>query len=63
MHKIGFIGLGIMGKPMALSLLKAGFELTVYNRTRSKMDDLIGVGAHAATSQKKLLKSLISLLQ
>ncbi len=54
MHKIGFIGLGIMGKPMALSLLKAGFELTVYNRTRSKMDDLIGVGAHAATSPKEV---------
>ncbi len=31
--RIGFIGLGIMGRPMAQNLLKAGFQVTVYNRT------------------------------
>ena len=35
--KVGFIGLGIMGKPMALNLVKAGFELVVYNRTRARL--------------------------
>lgn len=54
MLKIGFIGLGIMGKPMAMNLLKAGYELTVYNRTSSKMNDLIGLGAHASTSPKEV---------
>ena len=33
MERIGFIGLGIMGKPMARNLLKAGYPLTVYNRS------------------------------
>ena len=35
-YSIGFIGLGIMGQPMALNLLKAGHKLTVYNRTGRK---------------------------
>jgi 3-hydroxyisobutyrate dehydrogenase len=39
-ERVGLIGLGIMGKPMARNLLKAGFALTVYNRTASKADDL-----------------------
>ncbi|MBL7055384.1 2-hydroxy-3-oxopropionate reductase [Candidatus Woesearchaeota archaeon] len=38
MKKIGFIGLGIMGRPMALNLIKAGFSVTVYNRTKSKAE-------------------------
>jgi 3-hydroxyisobutyrate dehydrogenase len=46
--RIGFIGLGIMGKPMALNLRKAGLQLTVYNRSASKVRDLIDVGAAAA---------------
>lgn len=44
--KIGFIGLGIMGAPMAGHLLAAGYELHVYTRTRAKGDALIGSGAH-----------------
>ncbi|MBN1517785.1 NAD(P)-dependent oxidoreductase [Candidatus Sumerlaeota bacterium] len=48
--KIGFIGLGIMGRPMALNLLKAGFELTVYNRTASKCETLREAGADVASS-------------
>lgn len=37
--KIGFIGLGLMGKPMALNILKAGFPLSVYNRTKTKTEE------------------------
>ncbi len=43
--RIAFIGTGIMGRPMALNLLKAGFPLTVYSRTKSKADDVIKAGA------------------
>jgi 2-hydroxy-3-oxopropionate reductase len=39
--KIGFIGLGIMGKPMARNLVKAGFELVVHNRSRGAVDELV----------------------
>ncbi len=45
---IGFIGLGLMGKPMAQNLLRAGFPLTVWNRTKSKADDLVRAGAKFA---------------
>ena len=54
MKKIGFIGLGVMGKPMAMNLLKAGYPLTVWNRTKSKMEDLIAKGASAAESPKEV---------
>src|SRR3990172_8260625 len=49
---IGFIGLGIMGAPMCRNLLKAGFHVTVFNRTASKMDALVATGASAAESPK-----------
>lgn len=45
MHKIGFIGVGIMGKSMVRNLMKAGFELHIYARTRAKVEDVIGEGA------------------
>ncbi|MBN2076017.1 MAG: 2-hydroxy-3-oxopropionate reductase [Dehalococcoidales bacterium] len=48
--KIGFIGLGIMGKPMSLNLLKAGFDVTVYNRTESKTAEPVSQGAKKAES-------------
>jgi len=57
MDKIGFIGLGIMGKPMALNLMKAGFELIVYNRTKSKMNALIEQGAVGADSPKEVAEN------
>ena len=47
---IGFIGLGIMGKPMAKNLIKAGFPVTVHNRSRAKVDELVRDGASAAAS-------------
>ena len=48
--KISFIGLGSMGLPMAKNLLDAGFELTVYNRTRSRADELGQTGLRVAAS-------------
>ncbi len=47
-EKLGFIGLGIMGKGMAKNLLKAGFDVTVWNRTAAKMDALAAEGAKTA---------------
>ncbi|MGH7323200.1 MAG: NAD(P)-binding domain-containing protein, partial [Candidatus Rokuibacteriota bacterium] len=47
---IGFIGLGIMGRPMARNLIKAGYPLVVHNRSRAAVDELQGAGAKAATS-------------
>jgi len=52
MAKIGFIGLGIMGKPMALNLLKAGHELTTYDIVVERMDELIKAGARKGSSSK-----------
>src|SRR3954465_15827195 len=51
--KIGFIGLGLMGRPMSANLLKAGFPLTVWNRTASKMEPLVAQGAKAAGSPRE----------
>ena len=48
--RVGFIGLGIMGKPMARNLLKAGFPLTVYTRRRSVVEELMADGAAGADS-------------
>ena len=48
--RVGFVGLGIMGKPMARNLLKAGFELTVHSRSKPPVDELISSGATAADS-------------
>jgi 3-hydroxyisobutyrate dehydrogenase-like beta-hydroxyacid dehydrogenase len=48
--RIGFIGLGIMGAPMARNLLRAGHALTVHNRTRARAEPLVAAGATAADS-------------
>ncbi|MEM7336027.1 MAG: NAD(P)-binding domain-containing protein, partial [Chloroflexota bacterium] len=53
-EKIGFIGLGIMGQGMTLNLLKAGFEVTVWNRTASRMETAVNAGATAAASPKEV---------
>ena len=47
---IGFIGLGVMGKPMAKHLLAAGHRLVVHNRSRPAVDELVAAGASAAAS-------------
>lgn len=48
--RVGFIGFGIMGAPMAANLVKAGFEVIGHNRTMSKVDALVDAGGRAATS-------------
>ncbi len=53
-EKVGFIGLGIMGQGMALNLLKAGFEVCVWNRTEGRMEKLVEAGASAANSPADL---------
>lgn len=50
--KIGFIGLGIMGKPMAKNLIKAGHELVVSDLVQSAVDELVAFGAEAAANGK-----------
>jgi 2-hydroxy-3-oxopropionate reductase len=50
MKKIGFIGLGIMGKPMCRNLLRAGYELTVHSRTKANVEAVTAHGAVAAPS-------------
>ena len=47
---IAFIGLGIMGAPMAANLVKAGYVVTGYNRSPGKIDALVARGGHAADS-------------
>jgi 2-hydroxy-3-oxopropionate reductase len=54
MEHIGFIGLGIMGKPMAQHLLKADFPLTVLDVVKSAQDELVAAGARAGTSPKNV---------
>jgi|SRR5690242_6761846 2-hydroxy-3-oxopropionate reductase len=54
MSVIGFIGLGIMGKPMARNLLKAGHSLIVHNRSRGAVDELAKEGAAPATNSAEV---------
>jgi 2-hydroxy-3-oxopropionate reductase len=53
-ERVGFIGLGIMGRGMAANLLRAGFDLVVWNRTPSKADELVAAGATLAASPAAL---------
>ena len=63
---IGFIGLGLMGKPMARNLLKAGFSVTVWNRTAARAEDLVREGAKlgadpaATAAQADVLITIVS---
>jgi 2-hydroxy-3-oxopropionate reductase len=51
---VGFIGLGIMGKPMARNLLKAGYPLVIHNRSRAAVDELSKEGAQVAASAPEI---------
>ena len=53
-ENIGFIGLGIMGKPMVRNLLKAGYIPRVYNRSQAAVGELVAEGASAASSAKNV---------
>lgn len=57
MAKIGWIGLGNMGNPMSKNLLKAGHEVTVWNRTKSKADEVLAEGAKWADTPKEIAET------
>ena len=52
--KVGYIGLGIMGKPMAKNILKAGFPLMVHNRSQAAVEELVSQGAQRASSPQEV---------
>ncbi len=54
MLRVGYIGLGLMGKSIARNILKAGFPLVVHNRSRPAVDELVAEGAVAAHSPKEV---------
>ena len=56
--RIGYIGLGLMGKPMAHNLLKAGFPLMVHNRSREAVQELVAAGATQAHSPKEVAEQV-----
>ena len=56
--KIGFIGIGVMGKSMADNLLKAGYEVMVYTRTKQKAENLLAKGAKWFDSAKALAQNV-----
>jgi 3-hydroxyisobutyrate dehydrogenase-like beta-hydroxyacid dehydrogenase len=51
---VGVIGLGLMGRPMSMNILKAGYPLIVWNRTASRTDELVAEGARLAPSPKEV---------
>jgi len=53
-QKIGLIGLGLMGRPMGMNLLKAGHSLTVWNRTPARADELVAAGAVLAKTPREV---------
>ncbi len=53
-ERVGFIGLGIMGRPMAMNLLKAGFPLVVWNRTPGRAEQVVAAGAILASSPREV---------
>ncbi|XP_002280297.1 glyoxylate/succinic semialdehyde reductase 2, chloroplastic [Vitis vinifera] len=55
--RVGFLGLGIMGSPMAQNLIKSGCDVTVWNRTKSKCDPLISLGAKYKSSPEEVAAS------
>lgn len=56
MERIGFIGLGIMGQPMCLNLLKAGYSITAFNRTAFKLEAVVKKGAKKADTPAQVAK-------
>ena len=58
MLKIGYIGLGLMGKSIARNILKAGFPLLVHNRSQAAVNELAGEGAVLANSPKEMAQQV-----
>jgi len=55
--RVGYIGLGLMGKPIASNILKAGFKLTVHNRSQASVQELISLGASEAGSPAEVAEA------
>jgi 3-hydroxyisobutyrate dehydrogenase len=55
--KLGYIGIGLMGKPMTLRLLAAGYDVTVWNRSRDKLAPVVEKGAKAAGSPAEVARA------
>ena len=62
MKKIGFIGLGIMGKPMSKNLLIAGYELVVLDRNQSAVDEIVALGAKSAATPKEVAQQVEAII-
>ncbi|HLA08326.1 MAG TPA: NAD(P)-binding domain-containing protein [Anaerolineales bacterium] len=58
MLKVGYIGLGLMGKSIARNILKAGFPVIVHNRSRAAVDELVVEGANSANSPKEVAEQV-----
>lgn len=58
MLKVGYIGLGLMGKSIARNILKAGFPLVVHNRSQAAVDELVAEGAARANSPKEVAEQV-----
>ena len=58
MLRVGYIGLGLMGKSIARNILKAGFPVVVHNRSRGAVDELVAEGAVAANSPKEVAEQV-----
>lgn len=52
--KVGFVGLGIMGKPMCKNILKAGYTVTAYNPSPASLDEVVACGAIRAASSAEV---------
>ena len=61
-EQIGFVGLGIMGKPMARNLMKAGYELTVYDIVGDAMEELVSDGANGASSCREVAEKTAKII-
>jgi 2-hydroxy-3-oxopropionate reductase len=60
--KIGFVGLGIMGKPMAKNLLKAGYSLVVFDIVQTAVEELVSAGAEAVASPAELASKVETII-
>ena len=56
-RRVGWIGLGIMGRPMAENLLRAGFDVTAYNRTPARLEAFLRSGGRAAASPRDVARA------
>ncbi len=58
MLKVGYIGLGLMGKPIARNILRAGYPLVVHNRSQGSVNELVGEGAVPAENPAQVARQV-----